>query len=58
MNYEVPEVREKVLRILTDVAARYDVDGLELDFFRHPVYFQPQIFGKPVTQEQCDMLTD
>ena len=58
VNYAVPEVREKVLRILADVAARYDVEGLELDFFRHPIYFQPQIFGQPVTQEHRDMLTD
>jgi hypothetical protein len=58
VNYAVPEVREKVVRILTDVAARYDVEGLELDFFRHPIYFQPQILGRPVTQEHCDMLTE
>ena len=58
VNYGVPEVREKVFRILADVAARYDVEGLELDFFRHPIYFQPQIFGRPVTQEHRDMLTD
>jgi hypothetical protein len=58
VNYAVPEVREKVLRILTDVAARYDVEGLELDFFRHPIYFQPQLFGQPVTQQQRDLLTD
>ena len=57
VNYEVPETREKVFRILRDVATRYDVDGLELDFFRHPVYFKPQMFGQPVTQEQRDLMT-
>jgi hypothetical protein len=58
VNYELPEVREKVLRILTDVAERYNVEGLELDYFRHPIFFQPQIFGQPVTQAQRDLLTD
>ena len=58
LNYAAPEVREKVLRILTDVATRYDVDGLELDFFRHPVFFRPQMTGEPVTQEHCDMMTE
>lgn len=58
VNYGLPEVREKVFRILRDVAGRYDVDGLELDFFRHPVYFKPQMTGDPVTQEHCDMMTD
>ncbi len=58
VNYGLPEVREKVFRILRDVCTRYDVDGIELDFFRHPVYFKPQMTGKPVTQEQCDQMTD
>jgi hypothetical protein len=58
VNYEVPEVREKVFRILRDVATRYDVDGLELDFFRHPVFFKPQMLGQPVTQEQRDLMTE
>lgn len=58
LNYAIPEVRDKVFRILADVAARYEVDGLELDFFRSPIYFQPQILGMPVTQEHCDAMTD
>lgn len=58
LNYELEPVREKTLRILQDVATRYDVDGLELDFFRHPVYFKPQMTGEPVTQAQCDLMTD
>ncbi|MBX7255333.1 MAG: family 10 glycosylhydrolase [Candidatus Hydrogenedentes bacterium] len=58
VNYGLPEVRDKVFRILADVCTRYDVDGLELDFFRHPVYFKPQMTGEPVTQEHCDMMTE
>jgi len=57
VNYARPEVRDKVFRILQDVATRYDVDGLELDFFRHPVFFKPQTAGKPAAQEHCDMMT-
>jgi hypothetical protein len=58
VNYGVPEVREKVFRILRDVATRYDVDGLDLDFFRHPVYFKPQMAAQPVTRQHRDMMTD
>ena len=58
VNYGVPEVRDKVFRIFKDVCTRYDVDGIEMDFFRHPIYFKPQMFGEPVTQEHCDMMTD
>lgn len=57
VDYGLPEVRDKVFRILRDVATRYDVDGLELDFYRHPIYFKPQMTGDPVTQEQCDLMT-
>jgi len=57
VNYAIPEVRDKIFRILRDVCARYDVDGVELDFFRHPLYFKPQMTGEPVTQEHCDMMT-
>jgi len=58
VNYGLPEVRDKVFRILQDVCARYDVDGIEMDFFRHPVYFKPQMLGEPVTQEHCDQMSD
>jgi hypothetical protein len=58
VDYGLPEVRDKVFRILADVCSRYDVDGVELDFFRHPVYFKPQMTGEPVTQDHCDLMTD
>jgi hypothetical protein len=54
VNYGLEPVREKVLAILTDVATRYDVDGIELDFFRHPVLFRASIEGDPVADS--DML--
>ena len=57
LNYARPAVRDKVFCILEDVCTRYDVDGVELDFFRHPVYFPPQITGGVVTEEHCDQMT-
>lgn len=57
-NYEISEVRDKVFNILYDVCSRYDIDGIELDFFRHPVLFSPQMTGGPVTQNHCDLMTD
>jgi len=58
VDYTFPQVREKVFRILEDVATRYNVDGLEYDFFRHPAFFKPQMMGEPVTQKHCDMMTE
>ena len=57
VNYELPEVRDKVFEIVQDVCTRYDVDGIEMDFFRHPVFFLPQMTGDEVTQKQCDLMT-
>ncbi len=57
VDYGHPKVRDKVYRILADVCRRYDVDGIEMDFFRHPVLFRPQVYGEPVTQKHCDQMT-
>ncbi len=57
VNYELEPVRDKVFRILNDVCSRYDIDGIELDFYRHPVYFPQQMTGKPVPQSSCDLMT-
>ncbi|MCC6682447.1 MAG: family 10 glycosylhydrolase [Phycisphaeraceae bacterium] len=58
VNYEIPQVRDKVFAILQDVCSRYDIDGVELDFLRFPQFFKTQLMGVPVTQKQCDMMTD
>jgi len=57
VDYGLEPVREKVYRILEDVATRFDVDGLELDFFRHPVLFREQMRGERINQAQRDELT-
>lgn len=57
LDYGVEASREKVYRILADVAGRYEVDGLELDFFRHPVFFLPQATGEEVKDEHRELMT-
>ena len=57
VDYGVDAVRDKVFRIFEDVCTRYSVDGIEMDFFRHPVLFRPQMTGEPVTQAHCDKMT-
>ena len=37
-NYAVPEVRQYKVAVLREVAQRYDLDGMNLDFGRHPPY--------------------
>jgi hypothetical protein len=58
LNYEYEAVREKAFRIIEDVVQRYDIDGLELDFLRFPVFFKPQMLGVPVTDAQRALMSE
>jgi len=57
LNFEIPEVLDYLLAIIDDVLARYDVDGIEIDYFRNPLFFRPNQVGKPATSEQVKILT-
>lgn len=41
LDYEQPEVRAHYMKLIEEVCARYDLDGLELDFLRFDLYFRP-----------------
>ena len=57
-DYERPEVRDHIVAIFEDVCQRYDVDGVELDFIRHPMYFRTNLDYMPATPAQVAMMTD
>lgn len=57
VTYGLPEVRELAFRFIEEVCEGYDVDGVELDFFRSPVLFKSHAWGKEVTQEERNALT-
>jgi len=40
LNYAIPEVREYMASIIVELITRFDVDGIELDYMRHPGYFR------------------
>jgi len=44
LNFAIPEVREQRLAELRECCERYEIDGLDLDFQRFPIYF-PQREG-------------
>ena len=58
LDFGFPEVREHVLSIIAEVARNYDVDGMEMDFFRHYPYFRPTLEMQPVEQDHLDMMSD
>ena len=40
LNYGLPEVRSYMSSIVFELLERFDVDGIELDFMRHPAFFR------------------
>jgi hypothetical protein len=40
VDYKFPGVREHLLEIVTELIERFDVAGIELDYFRHPAFFR------------------
>lgn len=58
VNYAVPEVRDLAYGFIEEVCRNYDVDGIELDFFRHLCYFASVANGGVASPEECDMMTD
>ncbi|MCC6681860.1 MAG: hypothetical protein IT445_13255 [Phycisphaeraceae bacterium] len=58
LRYDRPEVRDLIFRLIQEVCNNYDIDGVELDFWRHPAYFVEPLQGKPVPQEKMDQMTE
>ncbi len=40
LNYAFPQIREYMAAIICELFERFDVDGVEMDFFRHPAFFR------------------
>jgi len=40
VDYGLPQVREQAFAFCEEVCRNYDVDGIELDFFRHAFFFR------------------
>ena len=50
-------IRNMTFQVLEEMASNYDLDGLELDFWRHPPYFKTYAWGEPVTREETESIT-
>lgn len=58
VNYAVPEIRELAYRIFEEVCQKFDVDGVELDFFRHACYFKSVADGGRASPEELALMTE
>jgi len=57
VDYGVAEVRDYMFRMIEEVCQNYDVDGIELDFFRHAIFFKRHAREGKVGQEERDQMT-
>jgi len=58
VDYAHPSVRDLAYAIVAEVAENYDVDGIELDFWRHPVFFKRSAHGEVLRPEDLALMTD
>ena len=52
-NYALEEIRNLTVEAMREVCRTYDIDGIELDYFRSPL-----LFPWPVDQRETDLLND
>ncbi len=57
VDYGQPEVRALAYRFFEEVCQRFEIDGLEMDFFRHACFFKSVAQGGRASQEELDMMT-
>jgi hypothetical protein len=58
VDYARPEIRDLAFRFIEEVCQNYDVDGVELDFFRHLCFFKSTAHGGKAAQAERDMMTE
>ncbi len=58
VDYARPEVRDLCYRFFEEVCRRFDVDGVEMDFFRHPCFFKSVAWGRRASRAELAMMTD
>lgn len=58
VDYAHPEVRDLMVETFKEVLDGYDVDGVDLDFLRHPAFFPETRLFKPVTRPHLAMMTE
>ena len=58
VDYARPEIRDLAFRYLEEVCQNYDIDGIELDYFRHLCYFKSTAFGAEASDAERAMMTE
>lgn len=58
VDYARSEIRDLAFGYIDEVCRNYDVDGIELDFFRHLCYFKCTAFGGVASEAERAAMTD
>lgn len=58
VDYARPEIRDLAFSYIAEVCRNYDVDGIELDFFRHLCFFKSTAHGGVASDEERALLTE
>ncbi len=58
VDYAQEAVRDQMFAIIEEVCRNYDVDGIEMDFFRHPCFFRSTALGERASDEETAIMTD
>ncbi len=57
VDYAQPAVRDLIFRTIEEVCTRYDVDGIELDFFRQLHCFRNHAWGEELGEQERQIMT-
>lgn len=57
VDYSHQKIRDMSFLFIQEVCENYDVDGIELDFFRHMPYFKSVAMRQDATQDDLDKMT-
>lgn len=57
VDYSHQAVRDQMLAIIEEVCRNYDIDGIELDFFRHLCFFRTTAWGDHATDDETAIMT-
>jgi hypothetical protein len=57
VDYGVPQVRDLAFAYCEEVCRNYDVDGIELDFFRHAFFFRRSADNQPCSAAELQAMT-
>ena len=58
VDYNHKEIRDLALKYVEEVCLNYDIDGVDLDYFRHPVLFKGPAWGNDATEQELNKLTE